>query len=849
MPFTSAASQPVPAPAAAREILDACFEQFRSRVTLVARNSIDQSGDLFEGNTFVTQSDVDDFRLKRATWLEKFDATLRELYARRLSGVKRKGRRPDFDASLGSLRVLTAFDHEKQAALTQATSLLFRLTRTELAALDLRFDALLPEEKRSDVDNPFAPAYLLDAIGVSSRSVYPNARVWRALMERLVEDLTPSANKLYIALNRILADRGVLPEIKAELRARSDLRPDDDRDLIATFDRMLNEATAVPADVDVPANLSEPGQAAAFRFREGAGDGTPTATASEISRALASPAILQGLQALGAMAANASATTGAGGALATSADGGAPVDGPAPPSVARAGGAADGDFPDLDPLMALGTSTPMFNTLANWQQLDLPAALAATLPKADGEALTVVPLNLVPYIRAAIADQIEHPHDRVTMDVIGLLFDYVFGDPSIPPELRRLFGRMQVPVVKAALLDRTFFTDRTHAARRLLDRLAEGAIGATSDETYRVEFDRAASAAVDTVCRDFGIDIAVFDRADRELAAFLERERSAASTATENDVATALAAEEREGDRSHVLAFVRDRLTGLDLPFEVRSFIETVWVDYLTALRKTSGEEGPEWTAAVATLDDLLWSIIAKERTGQKVRMTKLIPTLIGALRRGCVAVGAPPERSKPFFEALYPLHIAALRPPAAAKAPATPPGAAAPVPSTATAAPAKAATVAADLPPTPAAVAPAAGPGMSSTLPAAPGTPVPEPVVREPAPPADEPAPSVPSNLNDFVNDMVVGTWVAFTGDDGGTVNARLTWVSPLRTKYLFTSRSRRHAFVYSPEELAWVLGARRAQLLVEPVALFDRAVSAALDTLASARPPGTATPASAAA
>ena len=74
-------------------------------------------------------------------------------------------------------------------------------------------------------------------------------------MERQVEDFLPAANKLYIALNRVLADRGVLPEIKAELRARSDLRPDDDRDLIPTFGRMLGEVPAVPTDVEVPATV------------------------------------------------------------------------------------------------------------------------------------------------------------------------------------------------------------------------------------------------------------------------------------------------------------------------------------------------------------------------------------------------------------------------------------------------------------------------------------------------------------------------------------------------------------------------------------------------------------------
>jgi hypothetical protein len=69
---------------------------------------------------------------------------------------------------------------------------------------------------------------------------------------------------------------------------------------------------------------------------------------------------------------------------------------------------------------------------------------------------------------------------------------------------------------------------------------------------------------------------------------------------------------------------------------------------------------------------------------------------------------------------------------------------------------------------------------------------------------------------------------------------------VSPLRSKYLFTSRARSKAIVVTPEELAWQLGAGKASVVVEPVPLFDRAVSAALDSLA-ARMPASAAPASA--
>jgi len=97
--------------------------------------------------------------------------------------------------------------------------------------------------------------------------------------------------------------------------------------------------------------------------------------------------------------------------------------------------------------------------------------------------------------------------------------------------------------------------------------------------------------------------------------------------------------------------------------------------------------------------------------------------------------------------------------------------------------------------------------------------------------------SPTKIANVHDFVGEMVVGTWLAFDRD-GETVNARLSWVSPMRTKYIFTSRSRSRALAVTPEELAWQLGAGSARLVLEPVPLFDRAVSAALDELAAQKP-----------
>jgi hypothetical protein len=185
-------------------------------------------------------------------------------------------------------------------------------------------------------------------------------------------------------------------------------------------------------------------------------------------------------------------------------------------------------------------------------------------------------------------------------------------------------------------------------------------------------------------------------------------------------------------------------------------------------------------------LDDLLWSITAKERNAQKTKLTKMVPALIRDLRAGGAAVQVREERLQPFLEAVYKLHMAAIKP----KPKSTPVAA------------------------------------VANLAPTAPQAPQEEPARL---PPLD--------NVHDFVGEMVVGTWVAFNRDQGAS-NARLSWVSPMRTKYIFTTRSRGQALVVSPEELAWQLSEGTARLIVEPVPLFDRAVSSAIDGLARDKP-----------
>jgi hypothetical protein len=190
-----------------------------------------------------------------------------------------------------------------------------------------------------------------------------------------------------------------------------------------------------------------------------------------------------------------------------------------------------------------------------------------------------------------------------------------------------------------------------------------------------------------------------------------------------------------------------------------------------------------EYKAACGVLDDLLWSLTAKERHAQRRRLAAMIPPLVVALRQGCLALKLPRERTADFFDELFHRHLSVLKQTDEAIArPSIAAGKNAPESAASDAEPAR---------------------GL-----------------------ADSPG------IYDFVGEMIVGSWIAFVAEQREIVS-RLWWVSPMRTRYVFTDRAREHGWVLTPDELAQQIEAGTASVVVEPIPLFERAVSAAFDAV----------------
>ena len=80
--------------------------------------------------------------------------------------------------------------------------------------------------------------------------------------------------------------------------------------------------------------------------------------------------------------------------------------------------------------------------------------------------------NLIRAHRDALREASNGSLDHMVIDVIGSLFDQILSDPKVPPQMARQIARLQLPVLRAALGDPSFFSSRKHPVRRFVNRIA-----------------------------------------------------------------------------------------------------------------------------------------------------------------------------------------------------------------------------------------------------------------------------------------------------------------------------------------------------------------------------------------
>jgi hypothetical protein len=244
--------------------------------------------------------------------------------------------------------------------------------------------------------------------------------------------------------------------------------------------------------------------------------------------------------------------------------------------------------------------------------------------------------------------------DSQIIDVVSMLFDFFFDDRALPAPIKVLIGRLQIPILKVAIIDRDFFNQKKHPARKLLDSISRASLGWNDRHDNDQVLVGKIEEVVNFLLDEFADDIAVFEQAVARLEDFLQQENTTAAKAV-----VALQQQERQKDRQ--IQEARDaadrliaKLTATpDLSFEVIDFLETTWSSVLFNAYLSLGEKSNHWRNLKRISTTFVWTLVPKHSEEERLRIIKTIPALLRALSKGMELVNINTEVQNRIFKVL----------------------------------------------------------------------------------------------------------------------------------------------------------------------------------------------------
>ena len=561
-----------------------------------------------------------------------------------------------------------------------------RLDPNEVLGIRARLGALLERDWFEEANHPASPEAVYEALRIAVNELAPSADVRNALLAAFEPHVTSNLNAVYSSVNVRLKANQVLPKIRPRIgRAAGDPR--------------RTESSGQPGQFA--------GAASASGFDEGRGAPGGAHAGGHGGVHGGMTASSSALMELGQPGSITMSTTGMAAlqqALMRAALGTPEGRGDAARMLSDPGMFGMADLP-VDPV-----KPPLVESLTQVQRQvgednqyrSHYGSTSAAGEKAgaghDGDSDSVgalMVMELLPLLLQKVKEN-GTPLDQMTVELVSVVFDYIYADKSLAEPVKHQLLRLQVVAVKAALLDRSFFARRQHPMRQLIDRITQLAADPDADLAVEAPLVKGLSKVIDQLIAEFATDLSSFLSAIDRIDELHQQETARRSS----EIAAQLKAAEREEAYSIALEDARNEIAvrvDHETPTFIREFLLRWWTPVIARSRvesalaeAESGEPGGVLDTAgmEAVVNDardakdikdikdakgakdsqdadqkalrvaefLIWSV-APKHPEEISRLAALLPKLIRALAEGSRAVEVPPEERSGFLQELLDAH------------------------------------------------------------------------------------------------------------------------------------------------------------------------------------------------
>ncbi|PQA76100.1 DUF1631 family protein [Rhodoferax sp. TS-BS-61-7] len=287
---------------------------------------------------------------------------------------------------------------------------------------------------------------------------------------------------------------------------------------------------------------------------------------------------------------------------------------------------------------------PMMKRLAERARLanpeGLPGAPPAVAPRVSKEA-----------VRSKALGQ------QLGEEVVRLMLDNLMQDRRMLPGIRQNLKAMEPVLLRLSHTDPRFFSERKHPARHFLDKITSRSLAFTSvEEPGFTRFQKTLDNAVSVLSGGEG-DANAFARLLRKLEDGWAQEEHQHRQRAEEAARSLLHAEQRNMLAQRLSEEFMGRVGSKRVPELVVTFLRGPWAQVVAESQLRCADGSQDADGYFALVDDLIWSVQLRLTSRNRARLVDMVPQMLVKLRQGLQRIDYPEDRIPPFFDGLISIH------------------------------------------------------------------------------------------------------------------------------------------------------------------------------------------------
>ncbi|MEE9421729.1 MAG: DUF1631 family protein, partial [Gammaproteobacteria bacterium] len=190
--------------------------------------------------------------------------------------------------------------------------------------------------------------------------------------------------------------------------------------------------------------------------------------------------------------------------------------------------------------------------------------------------------------------------DSDVIDLVGMLFEYMLKEEQLPSIVKALISRIHTPMLKVAILDRRFFTQSKHPARRLMNDMISAGIRWVNDKNLDAGIFPRMREIVNQLLMDFEEDVNVFEHFRIAFEKISEETKKRSEVVEKRTNETANGQEKLMAARKRAHQEIRLLLGGKAMARASCNLLTKLWTDKMIfiLLREAKGDQSELWTNA-----------------------------------------------------------------------------------------------------------------------------------------------------------------------------------------------------------------------------------------------------------